>query len=79
MSLSCCHDARRHYYGPHKTQDCESLVMGYILLVDSSPTALLPALRCDPPGILTLPTLRHGSGVALGSTLGCCWCCLGVV
>ncbi|CAB1113876.1 unnamed protein product [Ectocarpus sp. CCAP 1310/34] len=80
MSFSCCHDARRHYYGPQKTQDRESLVfLCCILFVDSSSTALLPALRCGVCGILALPALSHGGRLAVGSTLGCCGCCLGVV
>ncbi|CAB1102049.1 unnamed protein product [Ectocarpus sp. CCAP 1310/34] len=38
--------------------------------LDSSSTALLPALRCGVLGILALPALSHGGRLAVGGTLG---------
>lgn len=79
MSYSCRHDARHHRYGLDETHDRGPMLSVLLVLVGSSSTALLPASRCVPIGILTLASLSHGSVVALGSSLGCCLCCLGVV
>ncbi|CAB1120854.1 unnamed protein product [Ectocarpus sp. CCAP 1310/34] len=80
MSFSCCHDARRHYYGPQKIQDRESLVfLGCILLDDSSRRRFSRRCSAGSVGSWRFPRSAMVVDLPWEAFLRCCGCCLGVV